>query len=415
MVVFALPGGATKTIYEAELKAGAHTDTYRVRAHPDEAGSEFTRTGLPVQTALAGQDYGYLTIPRPNGTTAYLPGEWFEGEGAFEGGKPAIFSFEEGSTRFVRPLLANKPEDVNAEDNIATPSGEALTIGVHTGHVVEVTVTPSTTSTTAGSAVWFTASVVGGGAFNFTWTFGDGSSAEGAEVSHSFSGSGTYLVRATATGTGGDESGGESGPVSVVVGDPPSTETPGASTTPQAPKAKPTGSPGKGREGRGGKGTKPAPGGGSKEGSQISGDSSAQRGDSPSGRTRASASTESPAPSVAAPSPEPSTVPPPTPAEPAGRDSPEPSGCCSGESPPAGSPRPSQSAGELVEGRLVGDDLGPATVAEAVGGSTEGEGSRSAPGAVGKGGFGMPVVALIVVALLAGGALFEWRRSRPTV
>lgn len=104
--------------------------------------------------------------------------------------------------------------------------------------------------------------------------------------------------------------------------------------------------------------------------------------------------------------------------EASGEGSAEPPRCCSAEPSPDGSPRPtpappSPPAGELVEGRLVGDDLGPATIAEAVDGSTEGEGSRSAPGAIGKGGVGVPAIALMVVALLAGGALFEWRRSRP--
>jgi hypothetical protein len=118
-------------------------------------------------------------------------------------------------------------------------------------------------------------------------------------------------------------------------------------------------------------------------------------------------------------------IPPPTPEEPSGEGPAEPPGCCSAGPSPDGSPRPSPSPsqtqpkpstpqGELVEGRLVGDDLGPATIEEAVGAGEEGEGSRSAPGAVGKGAVGVPVIALMVVALLAGGALFEWRRSRPS-
>jgi hypothetical protein len=77
----------------------------------------------------------------------------------------------------------------------------------------------------------------------------------------------------------------------------------------------------------------------------------------------------------------------------------------SSESNPAG--------GELVEGRLVGDDLGPEKLAEVVGGSPQGQGSRSAAGAPDDGGRSVPTVALIVVILLVGGALFEWRRGRP--
>jgi hypothetical protein len=415
-VLFKLPDGETKSIGEGELKAGDYSATYHVRAHPDEAGSEFTRTGLPVKAALEQVvgDYGYLTISRPNGTTSYLPAEWFQDPSSFEGGTLAVFSFEEGSTHFVRPLLEERPDDVNAEDNIATVSGEALSVGVHQGHVVEVQVTASTTSTTAGSPVQFTATVPGGSDFTFSWTFGDGTTATGESVSHAFSGSGTFQVRATAVGE--DESGGESGPVSVVVGNPPTTEQPGATTTRQPKAKKPKGSPGKGREGRGGNGSKSSSSGGKNKGSN---DSSAQRGDSPAGWPHSPGSSKSAAPS---PSPVPlpeatAPMPVPAPVEPSGGDSAEPPRCCSAESPPDGSPRPSPSSGspegELVEGRLVGDDLGATSIEEAAGGSAAEQGLSSAAGAVGSGGAGVPVVALIVVALLSGGALFEWRRSRP--
>ncbi len=424
-----LPGGVTRSIPSTALPndGGGEGEICVLRGHPGEEPPPTTHGGLPVaevfEAAGVSPSFGYLSIPRQNGTVAYLPHEYFYGESPFEGCKFATFSYD-GNTKFFRPPLAGDPNDVNAEDFIATVSGEALTVGVHEGHVLEVQVSPSTTSTTAGTPVQFTATVVGGGEFDLAWTFGDGTTATGASVGHAFSGVGTYLVRVTATGTGGDGSGGESGPAEVVVGDPPTTEAPGATTTPRPPTtATPTGAPGKGREGRGGKGSKPAPGGGDKvrKPKQSKDDSSPQRAASPASRS-ATHATEAPSTPTSSPPSELPGSPPPTPEEPSGEGPAEPPRCCSAGPSPDGSLRPSPSPsqaqqstpeGELVEGRLVGDDLGPATIGQAVGAGAEGEGSRSAPGAVGKGGVGVPAIALAVVALLAGGAFFEWRRSRP--
>jgi hypothetical protein len=426
-ISLALPNGLIASIPSSALTPTAEhlvSEQCVLRGRPGDAPAPTTHGGLPVAKALetyAGvTSFGYLSIPRPNGTVAYLPEQYFYEPSPFEGCKFPTFSYDEGSARFFRPPLAGDANDVNAEDFIATVSGEALAVGVHEGKVVEVQVSPPSASTLAGSPVQLTAAVSDGEVsetFTYAWSFGDGTTAEGESVTHSFAGSGTYLVRVTAHGSAG--SGGESGPVEVVVGNPPTTAQPGATTTPQRPTKTPKGAPGKGREGRGGKGSTPAPSGGKKKKGKD--DSSARRGGSPAGRSHPRDSPESPTPATSplAPPEVVPTLPPPPPVEPSGGGPAEPPRCCSAGSPPEGSPlhspsRPSTTEGELVEGRLVGDDLGPATLEEAVGGSSEGGGSRSAPGAVGKGGVGVPVGALIVVALLAGGALFEWRRSRPS-
>lgn len=421
------PGGSGGVSEEAIKTASEHEPVryYVLRATPGEVNPPVPRQGVPVAKVIEMAEVsfdggGYLTVPRPNGTVAYLPGEYFrEPSTAFENALPAVISPDQGSVRFFRPLLAEEPSGVNAEDNIVTVSGEGLTIGVHGGNAVKVEVSPPSASTSAGSRVQFTAAATGGlegEGFIFNWTFGDGTTATsvgGEPVSHAFSGSGTYLVRATAVGN--RESGGESGPVEVVVGNPPTTEAPGATATPQPPAKNPTGAPGKGREGRGGKGAKPTPsGGGKKRKTNEKDDSSVQRGTSPAGPTRSPEPSEPSSPSTSVVPELPAPLP--VPEEPS---STAPEGDVPAESaaPTAHAPAPSRpptAANELVEGRLVGDDLGPTSIEEAVGGSAEGEGSRSAPGAVGNGGIGAPVGALIVVALLAGGALFEWRRGRPT-
>ena len=304
--------GVSGFIEPAEMQKeaeGVVERTCGLRGQAGEALQQNGCTGLPVATALervGAESFGYITLPRTNGTTVYLSEkEIEEPTTVFEGDAPPLFFVDKPATRFFRPPKAGDSDDVNAEDSITTQSGEALTVGVHEGRVLEVQVTPSTTSTTAGSSVQFEAAVVGGGEFNFAWTFGDGTTATGQSVPHAFTGVGTYLVRVTATGTGGDESGGESGPVEVVVGNPPTTDAPGATTTPQPSTATPTGAPGKGREGRGGKGSKPAPSGEHKapKPKQPKDDSSAQRGASPKNRSPTHAS-EAPQTPTSSPPPE---------------------------------------------------------------------------------------------------------------
>src|ERR1700743_2242515 len=236
-VEFVAPDGLLGFIGQAQMEEAGATVRgeceYRGRA--GETPQASACSGLPALTALEEAkigSFGYLTLPRSKGTTAYLSAEELERPSSvFEGALPPLFFAAERATRFSRPPKIGDPDDVNAEDNIATVAGEALVVGVHQGHVVEVQVTPSTTSTSAGSAVEFTAAVVGGGEFTFAWTFGDGTTAAGESVSHSFSGSGTYQVRAIATSA--DGSGGESGPAEVVVGNPPTAAAPGATTVPQ--------------------------------------------------------------------------------------------------------------------------------------------------------------------------------------
>jgi PKD repeat protein len=398
---------------------GVITEQFPVRARPGESPEATSHRGLPAGVALreyAGvESFGYLTIPRPTGTVAYIPGSAFVEPTSpeFEGGLLALFSYNEGSTRFVRPAFAGDSGDVNAEDSIATVTGESLVVGVHEGAIVKVGASASTTSTDAGSAVGFTATASGGEPgerFSFEWRFGDGATATGESVSHTFTGSGVYEVRVVAVGT--DESGGESGPLSVVVGNPPTAVQSGATPTPvpEPIEAKPKQSSGRGHGSNGAHAGGSATGSHGARGQQRTGDRGAKR-RSHGGSTEAGATLPSTT-TAAAPAPETPTVPaaPSSPAAPSAQ-SPATSG------PPAGSAAATSqdpANGEVVEGRLVADDLGPVSVAEAGAGPSSEEGSRSVGGKVGDGGLGVPVVALIVVALPAAGALFEWRR-RPAV
>jgi PKD repeat protein len=417
------PAGLLGVVGPDEMRQGAEDTvegTCGLRGQAGETPQPYGCHGLPVLTALrrAGvASFGFLTFPRSNGTTAYLPARDFEEpESVFEGGVPPIFFVDSEATRFYRPLLAGDPDDVNAEDNITTVSGEALTVGVHDGNLVTVRASASPTSTVAGSPVEFTATAAGGRpgeSFSFDWTFGDGGSATGESISHAFAGSGTYEVRVTAVG--GDGSGGESSSVDVVVGDPPATAAPGAAAAGEPQAEQPAGAPGRGGQGRGGKGSKSTSGGRTQPKAKGDGSSHAQTQTNDSHRTRPTDRSSAPAQSTPPePSAAPSSLPPPPVSEEA--PAPGPEGDRSTEAARQVRPEPESppaAAGETVEGRLVGEVLRPASLEEATAEATGGQGSRSAPGAVGEAGAGVPVGALIVIALLAGGALFEWRRSSP--
>lgn len=422
-VVFELPGGGRAEAAAAQLKHGANGFTeganYVLRSHPGEAGIEIAPPGVPVETAIAAagqnlRDFGYLTVPRQNGTKAYVPAADFaEPSSVFEGGKPALLYADSGTVRFFRPVTSD-PNDVNAEDNIVTVGGESLAIGLHHGQVLTVKGSASPSSTQSGQAVQFAASVEPdtGEAITYHWSFGDGEIADGQSVSHTYTGSGTFEARVTATGSA--ESGGESDSVAVVVGKPPAAPQTGAAPTPtkHKKKRKPKGPDGKGREGRGGKGSESKHGDGSnKSKGNGKGPSGDGNGNKPSSGSEGS--TESPLapePSTALPLP---TEPLPTPEEtpPPEEEAPEaPAPTTAAKQPPK---RQTPAApGETVEGRLIANNLGPLSAAELAEAarSAPSEGSESAPGASpGSGGGSVPLTGLIVVALLAGGALLEWR------
>lgn len=403
------PGANERFVSPAEIKTEVEGDC-TLRSTPGGTPTTTACNGMRVRTLLegAGVDLGaihFFTVPRADGTTGYLPAAYLE-EGAFPEGPARVWvEGNSGVTRFIRPPTSD-PNDVNALDNIATRPDEALVIGVSDGNLLQVRAEATPTSIQAGSPVQLTASASGareGEEVRFRWTFGDGGSAEGASVSHSFGGSGTYEVRVTAVGS--EESGGESEPVAVVVGNPPTTNQPGAAPAKKQTHRKPSGANGKGREGRGGKGSE-GQGGSGKEG-KGSGSGDATEAGEPS-----SAGAESETDEAPPLSPESSATAPPEPAESESALAP-PAASGPSTAPPAPEPTaPQPSGGETVEGRLVANLLDPTEAAAALSGSSS-EGSRSAPGAGDDGGSAtIPVAAFIVLGLLGAGAALELR-SRP--
>jgi hypothetical protein len=371
-----------------EASAAEPSRTYTLRAAPGEADETVARRGLAVRRVLAlgGFDpggYSYLTVPRADGTTAYLPASDFSEPPPFPEG-PVLVWVDVDSTHFFRPVLG--PEDANAADNLATPSGEALRIGLHDGALLHVFATDSNGDPARGETVSFSASASGalpGERLSYRWSFGDGGFAEGGEVTHSFSSAGTYEVAASALGS--SESGGEAAPLRIVVGDPPQHRA-AAAATPGG--TKPNRVSGNGTiDGGGGAG--PAGGGtpgGGTPGGEHRGPSDARG----RGGSSASGSGDGAAPSTA----------------------PAAASAAAGGAQPAHSATPSSSSpAQTVSGVLVADLRSPArSNLPADSGASSGE--ASSPSAPPGGAGTVPLAAVLVAALLGAGALLEWRGHR---
>jgi hypothetical protein len=428
--------------------------TATLRANAGEAGE---RIGIPAGLSvrrlieLSGAEpeaVGYLTVPRPGGSVAYLPAaEFSEPPPSADG--PATVWIDQGCTRFFRPALGSA---ANAEDNIAS-CGAPLAIGVRGGDLLTVEASASPATATVGTAVEFTAGAIGGlsgEGILFRWRFGDGASAEGARVDHAFAATGSYRVTVAAVGS--EESGGESAPVTVVVGSPPAG--PGVGAGPEAPKKKTrprgtgrrkgTGANGGGRSGSGAKGSGGGKGGSGADSRKGDGENgagggggrsdgigggSASVGGSGGGGDETGPADESRPATEPSPVPEPLSIPEPPPSEASPfSEAPLPPGATARPestppSPAAGVPPPARAAapvgspaaaapspGQIVRGQLAADLFEPGSIAPGSPGSDATPASESFASAPPSSSGSVPVVALIAAALLAGGIGFEWRR-----
>jgi PKD domain len=178
-------------------------------------------SGLSVRKliGLAGADpdkVGFVTVPRPVGTTAYLPGSDFADPPPFPEG-PALVWVESDTARFLRPV--RNATDINAEDFIVTTTGASLTIGLHAGNILKVAAHVNTARPRARKPVSFSANAAGqlpSEQLSYRWQFGDGTVGQGPAVSHAFRYKGSYKVLVSVTGD--RDSGGESAPLALTVG-----------------------------------------------------------------------------------------------------------------------------------------------------------------------------------------------------
>ncbi|MFN8161559.1 MAG: PKD domain-containing protein [Solirubrobacterales bacterium] len=236
-VVLEYPAGRL-SLAPAQIAAEADVSptSYTLRAHPGDPGEQDVHFGLSVNRLIRSTgkqvgDFGFLTIPRADGSVAYLPTSYFADPPPFPEG-PALVWVDSVSTHFFRPSLGS--DDANAADNIATLSDEPLIMGLHGGALLDVVATASDQEIRSGQGVGFHASASGGlpgERLGFRWSFGDGGQADGTSVRHRFRGAGTFRVFVTVTGS--RDSGGVSGTIPVVVGKSPDRGHPASTTRPR--------------------------------------------------------------------------------------------------------------------------------------------------------------------------------------
>jgi len=124
------------------------------------------------------------------GTVSY---SWSFGDGATSTGNPVTHTYTSPASFTVSVTATDS-------DGVAAVSSQTLT--VRSPLTASFTYTPSNPVT--GQTVTFTATASGGTSpYTFSWSFGDGLSATGASVTHSYTTNGTYTVTLTTNDSGG--------------------------------------------------------------------------------------------------------------------------------------------------------------------------------------------------------------------
>lgn len=248
-------------------------------------------SGLSIRKliTLAGDNpdqVGFVTVPRPVGTTAYLPGSDFADPPPFPEG-PALVWVESDTARFLRPV--RNATDINADDFIVTTSGDSLTIGLHAGNILKVAARVNTARPRARKPVSFSADAAGqlpSEQLSYHWQFGDGTVGQGPAVSHAYRFKGSYTVLVSVTGD--RDSGGESAPLALTVGKV-KKKGPGGAGPAHGPNSK--GAAGKGSGSGGGNGS--GAGSGSGQSGAAGSATAASTGAAASTRSQAKAASQS--------------------------------------------------------------------------------------------------------------------------
>jgi PKD domain len=361
----------------------------------------------------------HTAITRSNGTSSTLDNaDLVDPSSSFQGGLSPIFWINGSETQYLRPLRG--PTDTNGDDAIVASGGDALDIYVYSGPLLDVIANATPTSATIGKSVTFTARVsnpsAADGTLTYKWNFDDGSSAAGATVTHRFSAIGSYDAVASVQGAGND-SGGTSPPVSVLVGSPPKGGTGGSAGGTNGNQHAPSGGPAHSH----GKTPTSAPGANNNRGSTHTNTSPSSSTPTPQGHhgppstTPSQAATPQPTtPAQATPTPTPTAT---TPHRPA----PHPHHAAAARSRPAPQkpaqppPTPEQA---VVKGRLI-SDLIPVSAAQLAAQNdptVQSSPQAHAPSARIGGGSLTPVGGIVggcvIVLLLGSGAGLELRSQR---
>ena len=194
------------TISGDQLGAGGDVPptSFTKRSRPGGPSTRVTLGGTSVASVLAaaGVDVSSITriaISRPDGSDLVLTRADLAQPGPFKEGPPLI-NDNGGATRVFRPV--RNARDANARDDFTTVSSGPLLIRVDDATSIPVTAKASPTQVRTGKAVTFTATVQSSvPGLTYHWDFGDGQTAEGARVTHSFDAALDQQVQVTVTGS----------------------------------------------------------------------------------------------------------------------------------------------------------------------------------------------------------------------
>ncbi len=217
----------------SQITAGADVQgsSYTLKA-PGVRSQQIQLTGLSINglLTLAGLDPSTVesvAVEHPDGTQTDLSQRDIAAPPYPEG--PALV-FEKGSsTGFLRPITG--PGDNNSTDATASSAGVPLEIMVQASGQLKVTASATPKRAPVGQSVVFSAELSGlppGFNATYDWSFGDGSTATGAVVTHSYLAIGQYAAAVDATIPG---SGAVSAALEVVVGHPKKAKVAGAGTS----------------------------------------------------------------------------------------------------------------------------------------------------------------------------------------
>lgn len=204
-----------------ELKDNQDINSVKYEIRSENGTKTVTRSGTSLATVvgLAGLTPGevsYLTFRRADGTLLYLSRDDIFNP-SFRNGLQVVISASGDAIRLTRPLRPGS-SDFNGSDDFKTSADDPSLRGTSnaTGNVLGVRIKASDSTPSKGSPVTFTASPKGrlpGETATVKWDFGDGSTATGTTVKHTYAKElkGTAVVTATATGSLGSGGQGSTG------------------------------------------------------------------------------------------------------------------------------------------------------------------------------------------------------------
>lgn len=232
-----LVGSKTVKVAGPRIVGGADVQatTYTLKT-PGAIGQQIQLTGLSINglLQLAGFDPGTIQsvqVSHPDGSETDLTQAEISATPPFPEG-PALVLEKGSSTVFFRPITG--PGDNNASDNVASPPGVPLDITVQINAKLKVTASASPKRASVGQTVTFSAQAADlppGAVPRYDWSFGDGTTGSGPQVTHSYAATGQYAAAVNVSVSASLGSAGDSSTLAIVVGNPKRSKVAGAGTS----------------------------------------------------------------------------------------------------------------------------------------------------------------------------------------